>query len=293
MFIRSIFLLVCCCGLSFAENFEYSNFNQENSHNIKIDSLKSISLNDLSTQSYNKLSESQQSEIAKQYYLTTAEYKKYLEVKSSSFSGQYYAGKNVDPNFLLADYYLSQSDKAKANRYIIRYARLEYQATQRLLYIQKQFQKDAQKQFPTQTPIKLKGAIPYDYTSYGFHPKNSVISTAMSQINKMMISSNGSYVLIEDINDNNKSLNKLFQKIASLSDVKLDIYFVGNASDSQIINWAKQYNLGPLIQRKVITINHAGKFVSALSKDLSKPVLPGQLYKTNNGDYQIINWSIL
>ena len=76
-------------------------------------SLETINnLNELNQADFNRLSESQQYKIAQEYNLTCQEYKKYLYIKNNTAIGQYYADRNLSPQYLLADYYLQSGGRA-------------------------------------------------------------------------------------------------------------------------------------------------------------------------------------
>jgi integrating conjugative element protein (TIGR03759 family) len=259
---------------------------------IKVNTLESVgNLNSLNQSDYNHLDTNIQNQIAQQYNLTSAEYKDYLRVKGNTSIGQYYDGKNLSPHFYLADYYLEKGDQAKANQYIKKYAKAEHDEVARLIYIQTKFQRFAQEQFPSETPIKLKGAIPNGYTTYGFQKHNSVIDQTMNFVNKGVVTDNANYVLIEDVNHKELNLAGLLTKLDQFSNAKLDIYFLGNdITDQEIINWATQYQLGQRIAEKQITINHPGKFVGALSKQMNQGLSVGMLIKDNAGEYKVLSW---
>jgi hypothetical protein len=254
-----------------------------------LSSLKN--LNDFTQSSFNTLDAKSQQAIAKQYMLSSAEYGDYLMVKSNTFGGQYYEGRNMDPNFMLADYYLAKGEKERADHYIKNFARLEHDAVARLTYINAMTQLSAQMQFPTETPIKLKGQIPQGYTSYGFQMHNSVIDSTMKFVNQGLITSDATYVLIEDISSDDDSLDHLLKIIASLNNTRLDIYFLGAKTKEQIFNWAMKYHLGPFINKKIVTINFPGIFVSSLEKQTGKTLEKGMLFKDNSGNYKILDWS--
>jgi hypothetical protein len=285
--------LTCgCFSGAVASDIKLSNYGSgtEKTANI-LDHIDS--LNDLKISDYNSLNEAKQSEIAKQYSLTPKEYKEYLAIKTNTAIGQYYADKNLNPNQLLAEKAIQDNDQKKADKYIGNMAKQEYAAVTRLLKIQSSFQKFAQEQHPDQTPIKLKGKIPDGYTSYGYQKHNNIIESVMDQVNTKVLTSNAEYVLIEDVNHSDKNIPILKEKLSKLSNTKLNIYFIGNATDDQIIAWSTKYNLGQDIASNKVTVNHAGTFVGALEKQMGSNLNVGNLIKNNNGNYQTLSWGSL
>lgn len=281
--------LAMVCTLQ-AENI--SSYSSVNTHVSRLETINN--LNDLNQADFNLLKSSQQNQVAKQYDLTKEEYKKYLYVKNDTAIGQYYADRNLSPQYLLADYYLSIGNKLKSNEYIKKYAVQEHAEVARQLVIQKQFQHFAQIQFPTETPIKLKGSIPKGYITYGFQAHNNVITSTFNFLNNRSLTSNAKYILVEDINHDEPNLNVLVSQLQQLNNIRLDIYFLGSkTSDNEIFKWAKKYSLGEYLQSKLVTLNHANKFVPQLSKDLKTNLQAGALVKNQNSEYHILDMETL
>lgn len=269
----------------------------DNSHAIS--SLDQLSyFGRLNTKDYNQLSQSVQNRVAKDFRLTPAEFKTYLTIKSSTAIGQYYQDRNMNPNYLLADYYLQQGNDAKANQYIRNYDQMEHDEVARQLMIQKRFQQFAHDLFPSETPVRLKGAFPRDFTSYGFHPQNKggLLHVDLGLFNGNKLTENAKYIVPVDIASGTQektNLHNLLDHLSSLSNTRVDIYVLGNVSDKAIYQWVDQNQLSFYLSSGKATINRSGQFIPALDKRLSHKLTAGQLIKDNQGTYSVMDWSVV
>ena len=282
--------LVMSVSVVLADDVKFADYGTSSEKTANIMSTLNT-LNDLNSAKYASLTDDQKLEIAKDYDLTVEEYSKYLKIKSSSFMGERYKNTDLYPEYYLANYYLIQGDKQKAEEYMAKYTQLEHDEVEREEELQRLWTKTAQEQFPNETPVKLKGPIPEGYETYGYQKHNGIIENVMNQINSNLLTANANYVLIENVDRDDKHVEALRDKLAKLANTKLDIYFLGNTTDAQIVAWAKKYNLGSLINQKKITINHAGKFVPELETQMKTKLQAGKLIKNNDGNYRIVDWS--
>ena len=255
----------------------------------------SVNVNTLNAKSYQALSEQAQNSIAQAYQLTPKDYITYLQINQSTPIGQTYKDRNMNPNFILADYYLQQGNAKESNHYIRNLVRMEHDEAQRLLTIQRRFQHFAQQIYVNETPIQLKGTRPLSYISYGAKPKllatNNLLNPNLSLLG---ISSHAIYVFLVDSNDDvsyQPKLKALLNKLVNKKAVRLDIYFLNNVTRDQIINWVTANTLAPYLRSKLVTVNFKGKFISSLSDDLHRQLKSGELFKNQQGIYRQMNWA--
>ena len=270
---------------------------QKNSNNTG--SLNQLSyFGHLSSADYNHLSHEQQEGMAQEFMLTPVEFKKYLEIKSRTAIGQYYQDRNMNPNFILADYYLQSGNDAKANQYIRHYAQMEHDEVARQLMIQRRFQRFAQQLFPTETPIHLQGAIPQNFTSYNFHPhsKGGLVNIDLGILGANKVTDDAKYIIPVTVTSgvqHKQDLQNLFSRLSTLNNTRVDLYILDQASNASIYQWVDENALTPYLNSGKATINHAGKFIPALDKRLGKKVKAGQLIKDNQGMYRVMDWSVI
>ena len=256
---------------------------------------KLSTLEDLSSAKYAALSPSAQKQIAAQFYLTPKEYAKYLKIKATSPLGMHYKGRNMGPSFYLAMDAQLHGNDAEKQKYIAKYAKLEEKIVGSLTNNNKHFQQAAQQQNPFATPIKLKGAIPQDYTTYGVQKQSlNPVASETSFFSQGKLTPNATYVVIADTAVNNPNLSRLASKLSQFQpSPRLDIYFVGEQSDQALIQYAQQNGLEPFLQKHTVTINHEGIFVERLDQIVDTQLHPGMLLKEDHGHYYIMNWSVI
>lgn len=242
---------------------------------------------DLSTHAFDELPAKRQAAYARQWHMRVSDFKKYLFIKANTPVGLLYGSVRQDPNILLALHALHTHQKEAAYRYMEQAVKNEYALTGELLAAQNLFQTMVQRLHPNETPIHLAGKRPASYISYG-NPFAKMLSHLQA------VTDNSTYVLLINAHDHNTSMrvhiSKLVGKFINSHNVRLDIYDLSGASDSDIIGWAKAMQLDPaLINGGLITLNQGGQFVKKLEQREHRSLGEG-LLKEQDGHYRKVLW---
>ncbi len=248
---------------------------------------KLAAFSDLSARTFSQLSDAKQAAYARQWHMRVSDFKKYLFVKANTPVGLLYGSVRQDPNILLALHALHIHQKEAAYRYMEQAVKNEYALTGELLAAQNLFQTMVQRLHPNETPIHLAGKRPASYISYG-NPFAKMLSHLQA------VTDNSTYVLLINAHDHNTSMrahiSKLVGKLINSHNVRLDIYDLSGASDSDIIGWAKAMQLDPaLINGGLITLNQGGQFVKKLEQREHRSLGEG-LLKEQDGHYRKVLW---
>lgn len=218
---------------------------------------------------YTKLPEAQQDVIAKTWGLTPAEYSRYLYLMQQTDNGLFYGKQQLDPCWILA---MNSKDTAEQRKLTVLAVQRERARLDKLLAFEKLFQQVQNELYPNQLPINTPLAKP-----------------AATKVN---IALNDRILFFTSLNSSdNKLIQELLEKtVRSHSQVKVDIFLVGNVTDVQIQQWAKQQGIPPkLTQEGLITLNRdSGRFEQLTQGKASMPSAFinrfGKLYLMNGLD---------
>jgi hypothetical protein len=106
------------------------------------------------------------------------------------------------------------------------------------------------------------------------------------------ITDNTVYAYLAKSDNDSKSahLYSLLTKLQSHKNVRLDIYFLNDASRSEIVDWVNKNKVAEFLHDKLATVNFKGKFVESLTKKMKQNLVSGSLIKDSHGLYRVMNW---
>ncbi len=200
---------------------------------------------------FDQLSADQQQQIAQVWGVTDKEYAHYLWLMQNTPSGRWY--KNLDPDEVLM---LNANNDQERMKYALIVVKETHDRGEHELAAQKAYDQAWQTLYPNQPRIMIPGQTPQSFKE---------------------LKAGDTLLFFTKINDDssNATLQQLFDLIVHHSDVRLQIFIVGDPGSKAIETWANQQKIPTdLYQAGVIKMQMDKGYLSKLTQSpLPTPVL--------------------